>query len=311
MSGRRRIVNFRPATRPIEPGCATILQAADASGKSARSGSCWQGGSPCPTVVTISIEHRARGLRPARPLVLACRWSSPAGLASAQGFFESLFGRRWSAVRSAYRRPIRTPFGAQPQEPRTETGGSVYCVRLCDGRFFPDPAPRRCDPGAGLQLVLPGEPDQDLPWQQHRPRGRAGRQALRRAEHRLRLSREDRRRAAPATARTRSGWSIRRSRNDPTLRPGDIVATKSGLMAYNGGASADANFTPIASYSGLSAELRRKLTETKITPAAGTRPAPPPARTSRDDRVRPRTARTSAFRPRGSRRPLPRARARR
>jgi hypothetical protein len=55
-------------------------------------------------------------------------------------------------------------------------------------------------------------------------------------------------------------------------------------MAYNGsnvvgsgnaGAKKQAaNFTPISSYSGLSADLRRKLTETKIAPATET-PATP------------------------------------
>ena len=63
--------------------------------------------------------------------------------------------------------------------------------------------------------------------------------------------------------------------NDPTLRPGDIVATNSGLMAYNGGAKRQASFTPVASYSGISSDLRRKLTETKIAPAPET-PTPPP-----------------------------------
>jgi hypothetical protein len=53
-------------------------------------------------------------------------------------------------------------------------------------------------------------------------------------------------------------------------------------MAYNGGTSARtaANFTPVASYSGLSADLRRKLTETKITPAAETPAAAPQVKPS-------------------------------
>ncbi len=65
---------------------------------------------------------------------------------------------------------------------------------------------------------------------------------------------------------------------DATLRPGDIVATNNGLMAYNGGGGRKpgASFTPIASYSGLSPELRRKLTETKIEPATATPAAPAP-----------------------------------
>jgi hypothetical protein len=65
--------------------------------------------------------------------------------------------------------------------------------------------------------------------------------------------------------------------DDPTLRPGDIVATNAGLMAYNGG-PAGSTFIPISAYAGLSAELRRQLTETKIEPAAQEPTPPPPVR---------------------------------
>jgi hypothetical protein len=80
--------------------------------------------------------------------------------------------------------------------------------------------------------------------------------------------------------------------NDPTLRPGDIVATNAGLMAYNGGTNGP-TFTPISAYAGLSADLRRQLTETKIEPAAeGPAPMPPlrqaeapPARSTKNKRA--------------------------
>jgi len=90
--------------------------------------------------------------------------------------------------------------------------------------------------------------------------------------------------------------------DDPTLRPGDIVATNSGLMAYNGhiGRKQTASFTPIASYSGLSSELRRKLTGTKIEPAEATPAPPPPAAAARATRPRRGAARTSGCRPPGS-----------
>jgi hypothetical protein len=61
------------------------------------------------------------------------------------------------------------------------------------------------------------------------------------------------------------------------LRAGDIVATKAGLMAYSGGANGP-TFTPISTYAGLSADLRRQLTETKIEPAAEESAPPPPVR---------------------------------
>jgi hypothetical protein len=34
-------------------------------------------------------------------------------------------------------------------------------------------------------------------------------------------------------------------RNDPTLRPGDMVATKDGIMSYTGRSGTGANFTPV------------------------------------------------------------------
>ncbi len=63
--------------------------------------------------------------------------------------------------------------------------------------------------------------------------------------------------------------------DDPTLRPGDIVATNGGLLAYNGAAKAP-TFTPIGDYAGLSADVRRQLTETRIAPATERPAAPPP-----------------------------------
>jgi hypothetical protein len=73
-------------------------------------------------------------------------------------------------------------------------------------------------------------------------------------------------------------------KDDPTLRPGDIVATKEGLQAFTGSRNGQhASFTPVASYSGLSGELRQKLLVTRVTPAPGkptTGPAPVPAATA-------------------------------
>jgi hypothetical protein len=53
--------------------------------------------------------------------------------------------------------------------------------------------------------------------------------------------------------------------NDPTLRSGDIVATPDGLTAFRGKNSAGADFTPINPKS-LPADWRSRLSELKITP---------------------------------------------
>src|SRR5262249_43726446 len=54
--------------------------------------------------------------------------------ASAQNIFEALFGRLWNSPVTSYadpNAPLRSP------EATHSEGGLAYCVRLCDGRYFP------------------------------------------------------------------------------------------------------------------------------------------------------------------------------
>jgi len=56
---------------------------------------------------------------------------------------------------------------------------------------------------------------------------------------------------------------------DTSLRAGDVIATTSGLVAYSGvriGNDQAAEFTPVASYPGLTAEVRARLGEMKVAP---------------------------------------------
>ena len=58
---------------------------------------------------------------------------------------------------------------------------------------------------------------------------------------------------------------------DPSLRLGDVVATTDGLVAYSGirtGNDQTAEFTPIASYPGVAANVRARLGERKVAPAS-------------------------------------------
>ena len=58
---------------------------------------------------------------------------------------------------------------------------------------------------------------------------------------------------------------------DTSLRSGDVIATTSGLVAYSGvrvGNSQTAEFTPVASYPGLTADVRARLGEMKVAPVS-------------------------------------------
>ena len=58
---------------------------------------------------------------------------------------------------------------------------------------------------------------------------------------------------------------------DTSLRSGDVIATTDGLVAYTGvrlGAGHTAEFTPVASYPGLTADVRARLGEMKVAPVS-------------------------------------------
>ena len=59
---------------------------------------------------------------------------------------------------------------------------------------------------------------------------------------------------------------------DPTLRPGDVVATKNGLMAVTGTKDKTAEFSPAVSYPRFSKAYREELSAMRIAPPALERP---------------------------------------
>jgi hypothetical protein len=73
---------------------------------------------------------------------------------------------------------------------------------------------------------------------------------------------------------------------DGSLRPGDVLATTSGLVAYSGvrvGNDQTAEFTPISSYPGLTAEVRARLSEMKVAPVTAELNAETPLPEVRDN----------------------------
>ena len=194
--------------------------------------------------------------------------------ASAEGLFEALFGR-WTGP-SAYAdpQPQFNPFAGM----RSEGAGSVaYCVRVCDGRYFPIQRHGGISPAQACSSFCPASETRIYNGGSSIDHAVSG-DGRRYTE--LNTAFVYRQKIVPGctcNGRDAFGLVITPVAEDTTLRPGDIVATNRGLMAYNGSTDPRApNFTPVNSYAGLSAELRQRLTETKITPGTDI-PAPPPA----------------------------------
>lgn len=201
--------------------------------------------------------------------------------ASAQSFFERLFGgRRPQPVQQAPQNihPIQDPFtslfealrGGQPRVPRGERGPSAaFCVRTCDGYSFPVrananmsvadmcnafcPATQtRIYSGAGIANAVASD---GTPYA---------------SSQNAFVYRERVVNGCTCNGRDQFGLAQIDVTTDPTLRPGDIVATKDGFEAFSGTRNQGAQFTPIQSYSGLSKAERAKLADTKIMNNAAT-----------------------------------------
>jgi hypothetical protein len=206
--------------------------------------------------------------------------------ASAQNFFESLFGRFSPPGGNAYADPNQqfNPFG-QRQE-RSETGNAVaFCVRTCDGRYFPIQKVSGATPAQTCTSFCPAS--QTKIYRGSTIDHSVGPEGKRYTELSTAFTfREKIVTGCTCNGKDAFGLVTPSVENDPTLRAGDIVATNSGMMAYNGSDRRQnvAEFTPVESYQGVAPDVRQRLSETKITPSeAGATPvkiAPPPETTA-------------------------------
>jgi Protein of unknown function (DUF2865) len=177
-------------------------------------------------------------------------------MASAQGFFDFLFGgfqQQPPPQPPAYPPPspgvgriAPAPLG---QESVNESGGSTghavaWCVRLCDGQHFP------------MEKIINGTPAETCraicPYSKTKVffgaeiGGSAAADGQRYSEldtaflYRKQL-------VAKCTCNGKDAFGLTSFdvKNDPTLRPGDIISTKDGLVAFTGRTGQGAAFTPV------------------------------------------------------------------
>jgi hypothetical protein len=184
----------------------------------------------------------------------------PAADVLAANFFDMLFG---GGRRGIFSPPSPLPSVRPSGDPSVgvlegsrEGGPSVsYCVRLCDGHPFPvqttsGSAAQTCSslcPAAQTKVFNGSTVDSAVSSDGKRysslPTAFVYRKQL----------------VADCTCNGRSPGGLARidAKSDPTLRPGDIVATNQGLLSYRGGGG-KADFTPVQD---------RKLAAIKIRPA--------------------------------------------
>jgi Protein of unknown function (DUF2865) len=196
------------------------------------------------------------------------------GAGTAEGLFDVFFGGSEKRQASPQANFFSDPFGIKqqatpPPAPRSGTvsSGPAFCVRSCDGRYFP--LMRGSVSAAQIcQAFCPASPTRVFFGSSIESAYAANGERYAESENAF-LYRKELRTNCTCNGRDPAGLAPVDLALDASLRPGDIVATTGGLVAYSGhhaGSNQGTEFTPIASYPGLSIELRARLNEIRVAP---------------------------------------------
>ena len=222
-------------------------------------------------------------LKPAL-LGLALAGAAVPHAASAQGFFDFLFGgqpqkpqrqQQQQGAPSPVESFFADPFGlnAQQAPPRpVSTGGSgpAFCVRTCDGKYFPLMSRAAASPAQMCQAFCPASATKVFFGSNID--GAASSSGERYADTENAFAyRKALKADCTCNGRSAAGLAPVDLALDNSLKAGDVIATSNGLVAYSGvrlGAAQSPEFTPVNSFPGLTADVRAKLGEMKVAPVA-------------------------------------------
>jgi hypothetical protein len=202
---------------------------------------------------------------------------APAMPASAQNLLQSFFSDLDHALRGRERLPERLPeripafaepFSninrvTPPAMPVEAGPAKAFCVRTCDGHFFPVRAQpgmsvaEACHafcPASETRIYSGGAIDYAVARDGSRYADLPNAYVYRR------------RIVAGCTCNGHDVFGLAHIDvgSDPTLKPGDVVATEHGLVAFTGRKDRIANFTPVESYPYFSASFRDQLSSLRV-----------------------------------------------
>jgi hypothetical protein len=221
--------------------------------------------------------HMRRRMMPVAAIVLVSAAALAPRVASAEGLFDFLFGaapkqqQRQAPPQASF---FADPFGnnqqAAPSPSRAvASGGSgpAFCVRSCDGRYFPLTR-GNATPVQMCQAFCPASPTKVFFGSSIDNASSGTGERYADSENAF-AYRKALRADCTCNGRDSAGLAPIDLTLDTSLRPGDIIATTDGLVAYSGvkvGVNQTAEFTPVASYPGLTSDVRARLGEMKVAP---------------------------------------------
>jgi hypothetical protein len=197
--------------------------------------------------------------------------------ASAEGLFERLFSgfhhsrERSAPAPAAFADPFTSLARAlsppPPTRQRTESSGPSrgFCVRTCDGRYFPVQASGGASAAEMCHAFCPAA--ETKVYSGSNIDYATARNGERYADlDTAFLYRKRMVQGCSCNGRDAYGLAHINVAEDPTLKQGDVVMTKNGPVAYSGGKNRTAEFTPVRSYSGFSKSYREMLSALKLMP---------------------------------------------
>jgi hypothetical protein len=222
----------------------------------------------------LRTDLHIKRMRPGIALVLAAvvalgMLASPRPAAA--GFFDFLFGN----PEPEQKKPSRSSSGNSSESDRSAplppigggyTRSTAHCVRMCDGRHFAVFGRNDMSPTAVCQAFCPAAATKVFFGSQIERAismdGERYSEIDNAFAYRKKLASD-----CTCNGRDPVGLAPVDISLDTTLKPGDVVATTTGLVAYNGTrGDGQSEFTPVESYPGLSAATRARLGEMKVAP---------------------------------------------
>ena len=227
-------------------------------------------------VLRLSATAVAAGL-------VICAVSAPA---AAEGIFANFFGELRQALSGRSSPPPVQQSGHEFPDPISSLNHALsdrperyervvagrdfgparaFCVRTCDGRYFPVQgrpgmsAAQACEafcPASETQLYAGSNIDYAVARDGSRYASMQNAYVYRKHV------------VAGCTCNGRDAFGLAHIdvKDDPTLRRGDVVATREGLVAFTGDRNRRAGFTPVQSYPGFSRRYRETLSDIRIMP---------------------------------------------
>ena len=200
--------------------------------------------------------------------------------ALAENLFDFLFGGIKQQIQQASQLADPNKQNALTAGQRAGGSGPAFCVRSCDGKYFPINARGSATPAQLCQAFCPASATKVYFGSNIDYAASANGERYASSENAF-AYRKALRADCTCNGKDSGGLAPIDISLDGSLQPGDVLATTSGLVAYSGirvGNDQTAEFTPVSSYPGLTAEVRARLGEIKVAPvnAEVIADAPPP-----------------------------------